>query len=74
MNYHLHFATTIHKMQGMDIAPPKSLTSNFEGIFEGCQAYTVLSRIRQLDPLYLMNDLYPNKIYASKKALVEPQQ
>ena len=61
---------TIHKVQGMTIAVPRSVTSNFQGIFDGSQAYTVLSRIRQLDQLYLINDLYPDKIYTSKKALL----
>ena len=45
----LGYAMTIHKIQGGTIYHPNSRTSNFEGIFDGSQAYTVLSRIKQLD-------------------------
>ena len=65
----LGFAMTIHKMQGTTVAPPKTLTSNFSKIFDGSQAYTVLSRIKKLDQLFLINDVYREKIYTSQKAL-----
>ena len=53
---HLGYAMTMHKIQGGTVLPPKTVTSEFEGIFEGSQAYTLLSRVKMLDQLYLLND------------------
>ena len=60
---------TVHKVEGATFHPPNSVTTSFETVFEGAQAYTVLSRIKQIDQLYLINDVYRNKIYANLKAL-----
>ena len=65
----LGYALTIHKMQGTTVAPPKTLTSDFSKIFDGSQAYTVLSRIKRLDQLFLLNDVYRDKIYTNQKPL-----
>ena len=65
----LAFAVTIHRIQGATIPPPKTITTDFSRIFEGAQAYTVMSRLKSLDQLYLLNDVYRNKIYAPPKAL-----
>ena len=65
----LGFAMTIHKIQGATVPPPKSITSDFSKIFDSSQVYTVLSRIKQLDQLFLINDVYKHKIYTSRKAL-----
>ena len=46
-----------------------TVTSDFSKIFEGSQAYTVLSRTKRLDQLFLLNDVYEHKIYASQKAI-----
>ena len=62
-------AMTIHKIQGGTVEIGNTLTSNFKGIFGPCQAYTVLSRVKRPDQLYLLEALYEDKIYTSKKAL-----
>ncbi|HIL27520.1 MAG TPA: hypothetical protein EYG21_09105 [Nitrospinaceae bacterium] len=62
-------AVTIHRVQGATVLPPKTITSDFSQIFEGSQAYTVISRVKKLDQLYLLNDVYPHKIYTSPKPL-----
>ena len=65
----LGFASTIHSIQGATFPPPMTVTSDFSKIFEGSQAYTVLSRTKRLDQLFLLNDVYEHKIYASQKAI-----
>ena len=65
----LGYAVTVHKIQGANIRLPNTLTTDFSGIFEGSQYYTVISRVNTLDGLFILNDVYENKIYTSKKAL-----
>ena len=65
----LAFAVTIHRIQGATIPPPKTITTDFSKIFDAAQAYVVLGRLRSLDQLFLLNDVYRHKIYASPKAL-----
>ena len=67
--FDLGWAMTIHKVEGATISPPKTITTNFEKIFAGQQAYTVLSRAKREDQLFLLNDVYKDKIYTSKKSL-----
>ena len=65
----LGFAMTIHKIQGGTVQLGNSLVSSFKEVFGGPQAYTVLSRIKQLDQLYLLEGLFEDKIYTSQKSL-----
>ena len=65
----LGFAMTIHKIQGGTIQLGNSLVSSFKDVFGGSQAYTVLSRIKQLDQLFLLEGLFEDKIYTSQKSL-----
>ena len=65
---------TIHKIQGRTIPPPKTITSDLSKNFDGSQAYTVLSKIKKLDQLFLLNDVYRHKIYTSPKALKAPKE
>ena len=46
------------------------ITSCFKDIFGGSQAFSVLSRVKQLDQLYLLDDIYEDKIYTARKPLV----
>ena len=66
----LGYASTIHKIQGGTVAIPNTLTSKFEEIFGGSQAYTVLSRVKELDQLFLLDDLFEDKIYTARKSLL----
>ena len=54
-------AMTIHKIQGGTVPIPKTLTSHFGGIFGDAQAYTVLGRVKRLEQLYLLEDLFEDK-------------
>ena len=60
---------TIYKIQGGTIKLEVNITSSFKDIFGDSQAYTVLSRAKQLDQLYLPN-IYEDEIYTTRKPLV----
>ena len=49
--------------------PPKTITTDFSKKIQGSQAYVILSRIKNLDQLFLLNEFYAHKIYTSPKAL-----
>ena len=40
-------------------------------MFEGAQAYVMMSRIKELEQLYILEELPENKIYPIRKALDE---
>jgi ATP-dependent DNA helicase PIF1 len=60
----LAWATTIHKSQGQTLDCIAIDIGN--NVFESGQVYTALSRVRDLDGLYIL-DFDPEKIKASKK-------
>ena len=39
--------------------------------FEGAQAYVMLSRVKELEQVYILEDLPENKIYPIQEALLE---
>ena len=65
----LGYAITMHTVQGANVFPPNTITTSFRDLFEGSMSYIALSRIKALSQLYLLNDLYEEKIYTSQKAL-----
>ena len=42
-----------------------------KSVFEAAQAYVMLSRVQELDQLYILNEVPDNKIYANQTALAE---
>ena len=44
---------------------------DLRSVFEGAQAYVMLSRIKELEQLYILEELPENKIYPIQKALEE---
>ena len=44
---------------------------NLRYVFEGAQAYVMLSRVKELEQVYILEDLPENKIYPIQEALVE---
>ena len=67
----LAFAVTVHKVQGQTIERPLKCVVDLRSVFEGAQAYVMLSRIKELDQLYILEELPENKIYPIQKALEE---
>ena len=67
----LAFAVTVHKVQGQTIERPLKCVMDLRSVFEGAQAYVMLSRIKELGQLYILEELPENKIYPIQKALDE---
>ena len=67
----LSHAVTAHKTQGMTVYAPKTANMDLASVFEAAQAYVALGRTQELDQVYIISKLDPNKIYASPKALEE---
>ena len=67
----LAFAVTVHKVQGQTIDRPKKCVVDLRSVFEGAQAYVMLSRIKELEQLFILDELPENNIYPIQKALDE---
>ena len=67
----LAFSVTVHKIQGQTIERPLCCVIDLRSVFEGAQAYVMMSRIKELEQLYILEELPENKIYPIKKALDE---
>ena len=67
----LAFAVTVHKIQGQTIERTQKCVIDLRSVFEGAQAYVMLSRVKELEQVYILEDLPENKIYPIQEALVE---
>ena len=67
----LAFAVTVHKVQGQTIERPLNCVIDLRSVFEGAQAYVMMSRIKELEQLFILEELTEGKIYPIKKALDE---
>ena len=67
----LAFAVTVHKVQGQTIDRPMKVVMDLRSVFEGAQAYVMLSRVRELSQLYILGELPEKKIYPIQSALEE---
>ena len=67
----LAFAVTVHKVQGQTIERPMKVVMDIRSVFEGAQAYVMLSRIKELSQLYILEELSEKKLYPIQKALEE---
>ena len=61
----------MHKIQGQTIERDKKTTVDLTSVFEGAQAYVMLSRMKELEQVYILDGLPENKIYPIKKAQEE---
>ena len=61
----------MHKIQGQTIERNKKTTVDLKSVFEGAQAYVMLSRMKELEQLYILDELQEKKIYPIKKAQEE---
>ena len=67
----LAFAITSHKIQGQTIKSPKKVVLDIHSVFEDAQAYVMLSRVQQLEQVFILGVLEESKIRTSKIALQE---
>ena len=67
----LAHAITAHKVQGQTIPKPLKVAFHIMSIFEEAQGYVMLSRVQELEQIYILDQFNHNKIYPSEKALKE---
>ena len=67
----LAFAITSHKIQGQTVPSPMTVALDTESIFEDAQAHVMLSRVQQMDQVFIVEKFNESKIRTSKTALDE---
>ena len=65
----LAFAITSHTIQGQTIQSPTKLALDLNSILEDAQAYVMLSRVQQLEQIFILKSLDESKIRTSNIAL-----
>ena len=67
----LAWAVTVYKFQGQTVRKPQKMVADVRSVFEAAQAYVMLTRVQELDQLYILEELPEDKIYASIAAQIE---
>ena len=67
----LAFAITAHKIQGQTIPYPTKVVLDLNSIFEDAQAHVMLSRVQQLDQIFILESLDERTIRTSQIGLGE---
>ena len=67
----LCFAATSHKFQGQTIPKPNKAALDLRTVFQAAQTYTMLSRVQNIDQIYILGSLPKEKFYADPSALEE---
>ena len=67
----LAWAVTVHKFQGQTVKKPQKVVIDLRTIFEAAQAYVMLSRVQEIEQLFILEEVVPEKIYANHAALEE---
>ena len=67
----LAFAITAHKIQGQTIPSPTKVVLDLNSIFEDAQAHVMLSRVQQLDQIFILDSLDEKTIRTSPIGLGE---
>ena len=67
----LAYAVTVHKIQGQTIEKPSKICVDFRRVRNGGQAYVALSRIKELDQFFILEELLAQKMYLNLEALDE---
>ena len=67
----LAWAVTVHKFQGQTVKAPEKVAMDLRSVFEAAQAYVMLSRVQELEQLYILEKLPKDKIYANHSAMEE---
>ena len=64
----LAYATTSHKIQGQSLLHPLTVVLNIDSVFEPGQAYVMFSRVQCIDQVFILGQLDPDKLRASRLA------
>ena len=65
----LAFAATAHKFQGQTVQKPMCLVVDLMTVREPAQAYVMLSRVQELDQVFIVEKLPVDKLKPSNVAL-----
>ena len=69
----LAHSITTHKIQGSTISKPAIVALDIESCFEPAQAYVMLSRVQEINQIFIIEKLTPNKLNPSIQAKSELQ-
>ena len=58
----LCFAVTAHKIQGQSIKKPERIAVDITSVFTSAMAYVMMSRVEELNQLFILDQLIPEKI------------
>ena len=61
----------MHKFQGQTLASPQKVVIDLRSVFEAAQAYVMMSRVQELEQLYILEELKEEKIYANHRVLAK---
>ena len=67
----LAHAITAHKIQGQTLPKPMKVAFDLKSVFEEAQGYVMLSRVQELNQVFIIEEFDASKLYPSKKALKE---
>ena len=67
----LAHAITGHKIQGQTVPKPLKAAADIKSVFDDGQAHVMLSRVEELEQLYILDSLPDGKIRVSRRALEE---
>ena len=67
----LAFAATAHKFQGQTVRKPRALVVDLRTVREPAQAYVMLSRVQELNQLFILEHLPVDKLRPAEIALQE---
>ena len=67
----LGFAVTVHKVQGATVPFPEKVIMDIESTFESAMCYVMLSRVQQLEQIFILDKLDGKKIKNFPHALKE---
>ena len=70
----LSFACTAHKMQGSTVAKPDSLAIDMSSAREASIVYVMMSRVQEVEQLFILDKFLRDKIYPSPSAMRELQR
>ena len=70
----LAFAITSHKIQGQTIPTPIKVALDIDSVFDDGQTHVMLSRVQQIDQIYILNQIDEPKIRTSTIGLAETER
>ena len=67
----LCFATTSHKFQGQTVVKPNKLAIDLRSVFKPAMGYVMLSRVQEINQLFIIGGVPANKLHADNQAIEE---